>query len=260
MLLRRITRHVSEQNWFAVAIDFAIVVGGVFIGIQVANWNDARLEHSKEIAALEELLAEAELNVGMIKSDFEFNAQTIKERDGLVAKLTSGDLEGVTESDVGRLIGDSRQYPGIPAVSAVYDGFVGSGVVGSLSDREAVQSVARYHALVDGLSNATENFQSFVIEEYPHFSEYPGIRAVYDAERADRRRYDIDLATFISTERTLEDIVSLNRNQISFHGLRRAQLTAAESMCAELARARNRECTPRLFQRGENGQLIPVDQ
>lgn len=44
MLLRRITQHVKEQNWFAVGIDFAIVVIGVFVGIQVANWNEARSE------------------------------------------------------------------------------------------------------------------------------------------------------------------------------------------------------------------------
>jgi hypothetical protein len=42
MLLRRITKHVKDQNWFAVGIDFCIVVVGVFIGLQVANWNEAR--------------------------------------------------------------------------------------------------------------------------------------------------------------------------------------------------------------------------
>ncbi len=42
MLLRRVIEHVKAQNWTAVALDFVIVVVGVFIGIQVANWNDAR--------------------------------------------------------------------------------------------------------------------------------------------------------------------------------------------------------------------------
>ena len=41
MLLRRITEHIKNQNWFAVFLDFVIVVAGVFIGIQVANWNAA---------------------------------------------------------------------------------------------------------------------------------------------------------------------------------------------------------------------------
>ena len=44
MILRSLTRHVREQNWFAVFLDFLIVVVGVFIGIQVANWNAERAD------------------------------------------------------------------------------------------------------------------------------------------------------------------------------------------------------------------------
>ena len=60
MLLRRIIEHVKTQNWTAVFLDFVIVVVGVFIGIQVANWNDARGEREAEIeylAALEQDVA-----------------------------------------------------------------------------------------------------------------------------------------------------------------------------------------------------------
>lgn len=58
MLLRRITQHVKEQNWFAIAIDFVIVVIGVFIGIQVANWNDERVNAQLESELLIDLRAE----------------------------------------------------------------------------------------------------------------------------------------------------------------------------------------------------------
>lgn len=34
MLLRRVLLHVRQQNWFAVLLDFVIVVVGVFIGVQ----------------------------------------------------------------------------------------------------------------------------------------------------------------------------------------------------------------------------------
>ncbi|MEE4330606.1 MAG: hypothetical protein V2J10_07045 [Wenzhouxiangella sp.] len=44
MLLRRVIEHVKTQNWTAVALDFLIVVVGVFIGIQVSNWNEVRSE------------------------------------------------------------------------------------------------------------------------------------------------------------------------------------------------------------------------
>lgn len=47
MILRRITQHVKEQNWTAIGIDFVIVVVGVFIGIQVSNWNADRLAQQR---------------------------------------------------------------------------------------------------------------------------------------------------------------------------------------------------------------------
>ncbi len=53
MLLRRITEHLKAQNWTAVALDFVIVVVGVFIGIQVSNWNAARGERASEAGYLE---------------------------------------------------------------------------------------------------------------------------------------------------------------------------------------------------------------
>ena len=55
MILRRITQHVKAQNWFAVGIDFFIVVVGVFIGIQVANWNSNNANRQEERLILERL-------------------------------------------------------------------------------------------------------------------------------------------------------------------------------------------------------------
>lgn len=51
MILRRITGHVKDQNWFAVGVDFFIVVVGVFISIQVANWNDSNANHNAYLQA-----------------------------------------------------------------------------------------------------------------------------------------------------------------------------------------------------------------
>ena len=66
MILRRITEHVKAQNWFAVALDFVIVVVGVFIGIQVANWNEARAFRAQEQAYLAQLRDEIKSNTTMI--------------------------------------------------------------------------------------------------------------------------------------------------------------------------------------------------
>ena len=42
MRLRCVTEHINEQNWFAVVLDFVIVVTGVFIGLQVSEWNESQ--------------------------------------------------------------------------------------------------------------------------------------------------------------------------------------------------------------------------
>jgi hypothetical protein len=49
---------VTEQNWVAVALDLAIVVLGVFIGIQVSNWNDERIRIDETAAARARLIAD----------------------------------------------------------------------------------------------------------------------------------------------------------------------------------------------------------
>lgn len=52
MLLRRVIAHVRKQEWTAVALDFVIVVAGVVIGIQVSNWNAARVDADVERALM----------------------------------------------------------------------------------------------------------------------------------------------------------------------------------------------------------------
>lgn len=66
MLLRRITQHVKSQNWFAVVIDLVIVVVGVFIGIQVANWDQVRSDKAGLAASLERLDNEVSRNIVLI--------------------------------------------------------------------------------------------------------------------------------------------------------------------------------------------------
>ncbi|MGN6849515.1 MAG: hypothetical protein ACTHJK_08605 [Sphingomicrobium sp.] len=46
MILRKLTANLKTQNWTAVAIDFLIVVLGVFVGVQASNWNQARIDRA----------------------------------------------------------------------------------------------------------------------------------------------------------------------------------------------------------------------
>lgn len=68
MLFRRIIEHVHTQNWTAIGIDFVIVVFGVFIGIQVANWNDARVQQRELAGQLTSLNGEFSYNLDRLNA------------------------------------------------------------------------------------------------------------------------------------------------------------------------------------------------
>jgi len=55
MILRRIAEAFRRQDWFTVFIETMIVVLGVFLGLQVNNWNEARSERAKEAFAIDSL-------------------------------------------------------------------------------------------------------------------------------------------------------------------------------------------------------------
>ena len=44
MILRRLAEAIQQQNWFVVLLEVMIVVVGIFIGLQVDDWNQERLK------------------------------------------------------------------------------------------------------------------------------------------------------------------------------------------------------------------------
>lgn len=72
MLLRSLTKHVRDQNWFAVALDFFIVVAGILLAFQITNWSTARQDNQiyeqARIRVIEEANANWVLSQDVIKS------------------------------------------------------------------------------------------------------------------------------------------------------------------------------------------------
>jgi len=62
MIFRRVKAHVEKENWFAVALDFFIVVVGILIAFQITSWNEARTDRRDERRYLAELSRDAGLN------------------------------------------------------------------------------------------------------------------------------------------------------------------------------------------------------
>jgi hypothetical protein len=58
MFLKRVATALRTQNWTAIGIELVIVVVGVFIGTQVSNWNQQRIEKQQAEVLLDHLRPE----------------------------------------------------------------------------------------------------------------------------------------------------------------------------------------------------------
>lgn len=148
MLLRRINEHVKAQNWFAVFLDFLIVVLGVFIGIQVANWNEVRQERQREVHYLDRLDQEFDVIRGRLASGVDVFEGSVRSIDLLLtthrmysqdstAVLPDGEALGTAVTDItsGR----------IPAGSpAAFREMVSNGALETLQSDELRQALFAY--------------------------------------------------------------------------------------------------------------------
>ena len=152
MLLRSITRHVRDQNWFAVFLDFLIVVVGVFIGIQVANWNEVRQERELEHRYLERL--ETALSEDLEEYD---DAVRLAQMRGERARLLQTAL---SDPDVA-LNQPSQLFDAVlvagftyhPAISGeVFDEMVATGNARIIRDESLRDAIAEYYSSIEAWS------------------------------------------------------------------------------------------------------------
>lgn len=68
MILHSVTEALRRQNWAAIAIELVIVVIGVFVGTQVSNWNQARVEKAATKRMLVHFAPELQFQIGFFDS------------------------------------------------------------------------------------------------------------------------------------------------------------------------------------------------
>lgn len=136
MILSRVIEHVKKQSWTAIALDFIIVVMGVFIGMQVTNWNAARDFDRRETDLLIELRRELDSNLKATEQKsaaFEqVAAAGVRSLDFIAAGRPCGDACWLTlvdffhasqwqSADVDRSVYDEMRRLGLPRSREIID-------------------------------------------------------------------------------------------------------------------------------------------
>jgi hypothetical protein len=143
LILRRIVLHFRKQEWTAIALDFVIVVVGVFIGIQVANWNEAQADNRRGRDYTVRLMAD-------LKKDHETRlGLTAYYRDVLESVERANALFADPDANENELVVHAYRASEInyaPPTRATWDEIVSSGDTGLLPDDAVRSSVADYFA------------------------------------------------------------------------------------------------------------------
>ena len=92
MILKRIAEGIKNQDWFVVMIEVLIVVVGIFIGLQVDDWNDERKDRILEKDFLQRLSKDIEDDIIQINIARELSMERQAYGEFLYASLKDPNL------------------------------------------------------------------------------------------------------------------------------------------------------------------------
>lgn len=168
MILRRLTANLRAQNWTAVAIELAIVIVGVFIGIQAANWNQARQDRQETSRLLSQLQAELTTFHGFLDELDEYYATA--RRYGATADAGWRSDPSVTDKDFVIAAYQASQVNAAGNNSSVWAQIFGAEELRNIEDLDLRSNLARVMAFDYGLVNlsaVTTPYRQHVREVIP---------------------------------------------------------------------------------------------
>jgi hypothetical protein len=145
MILRRLAQQLRDQNWTAIFIEFVLLVLGVFLGIQVANWNEERLTRDK-----------AEVFTARLKDDLRQEAwryrflleyyRDVRDATEAAADALSGEAPLSNEALLVNAYRATQYKQGAPR-RATYDELISTGSIGLIEDRELLNLAVRAYSV-----------------------------------------------------------------------------------------------------------------
>lgn len=227
MLLRSISAHVRSQNWLAVALDFVIVVVGIFVGLQADAWNEDRKERIRERAAIEQLLSDFTTNGAIVGRMVEFHAKKVEELTFAMDALTKGELAPDESVRFRNAFVSMTQLPPLGATMGGYDALIASGDFALIQDRELRSMLVKLNADLEAERSLLGYFRDMNNTQSTQPARDLILVVPTDDRSAARIRVDFEAAE--DDLRILTIVSGQRRNHQVFEGFRRSIATDFES-------------------------------
>lgn len=167
MILRRFAEHLRKQPWTAIGIEFVIVVVGVFVGLQVENWNEARAQVGRELEMLERLQEEleaVETDLALVTERF---TTTERSTAWLLEALRSG--QQPDDRELREALRNAQYVWDAPAASVTYSELVATGALSRLSRPELRTALTRYGDFAERYDRRLASAISVVLDPESRF-------------------------------------------------------------------------------------------
>ena len=171
MVVRRIREHVAAHNWFAVGVDVVIVVLGVFLGTQVNNWNEARLENEQARDYRNRLIAELEFDARQYALQ---TAYYRRAREYGLQALSALNGAPVSDRDFAVAAYQLTQTDTTKAKTGVFDEMAANGLVNHLGDDETQQLASDFYLSVEVAQRTNESifpYRTLLREAMPYATQ-----------------------------------------------------------------------------------------
>lgn len=178
MILRRVIARLRDQEWTAVAVDFVIVVLGVFVGIQASNLNSARIDRSLE----QEYVERIAVDLGSIieAAEFQRRFEQNKSKQAIAALATTWQQPSDDKRlRLGHLLTAMTVRLSPNFESSTFSDLLNSGRLSLISDARMRNELSSYFARLQYLRSVIGRNNDTYAEPYVSFLRNEGIGAGY---------------------------------------------------------------------------------
>lgn len=148
MILRRLFTAFRKQDWFTVVVETLIVVFGVFIGLQVNNWNEARAEHQRAEEYLARIRVDLVSDMAQLSRNQSFWQNVADEAQVAVRFAETGEMEGASDWQILLAFLNASQSWQFTFIDTTYSELRSAGELKLLPDNELRNALADYYVLV----------------------------------------------------------------------------------------------------------------
>jgi len=98
VFLRRFVNQLTDQNWFTVVLEILVVITGIFLGLQLTDWNEERKNRIEEQSYLQRILADLDDSLQQQSHQIKRATDEIEALLYLIRHLEAGTYEEADKS------------------------------------------------------------------------------------------------------------------------------------------------------------------